>query len=55
MKMYNFHLGLLKKCGGDYRNQTEVGIFLKNIFGLHLFNKEVDEKCVVEHCIPIML
>lgn len=29
----------------NYRDQTEIGLFLKNIFGLPLLNKEVVEKC----------
>jgi hypothetical protein len=34
----------------DYLNQTEIGLFLKNIFGIPLLNKEDVEKCFVENC-----
>jgi len=38
----------------DYCNQTEIGLFLKNIFGLPLLNEEDVENCIIEDFISIM-
>lgn len=38
----------------DYRDQTEIGLFLKNIFGLPLLNQEDVENCIIEDFISIM-
>ncbi|KAL4121290.1 hypothetical protein QTP88_013834 [Uroleucon formosanum] len=43
------NLGLSK----DYRDQTEIGLFLKNIFGLPLLNQEDVENCIIEDFISI--
>lgn len=38
----------------DYRDQTDIGIFLKNIFGLPLLNQVDVENCIIEDFISIM-
>lgn len=44
-------LGLRK----DYRDQTEISLFLKNIFGLPFLDEEDVEKCFIEDFMSTML